>query len=91
MTRFLMVLVSFALFSANAHSQNPYGDLNPNNPYSAYSSPYGSLNPNNPYSELTSPYGSLNPNNPYSRGTPPQILQTLQGPVIILPDGRIVR
>ena len=49
-------------------AQNPFGKLNPDNPFSEVSSPFGKLNPNNPFSEVSSPFGKFNPNNPFSEG-----------------------
>ena len=36
-------------------AQNPFGKLNPDNPFSEVSSPFGKFNPDNPFSE-----GNLN-------------------------------
>ena len=49
-------------------AQNPFGKLNPDNPFSEVSSPFGKLNPNNPFSEVSSPFGKFNPDNPFSEG-----------------------
>ena len=49
-------------------AQNPFGKLNPDNPFSEVSSPFGKLNPDNPFSEVSSPFGKFNPNNPFSEG-----------------------
>jgi hypothetical protein len=50
---------------------NPFGKLNPKNPFSEVSSPFGKLNKNNPFNDLTSPFGKLNPNNAFSEVSSP--------------------
>jgi len=50
---FLAILIIYTTNSSLA--QNPFGKLNPNNPFSEVSSPFGKFNPNNPFSE-----GNLN-------------------------------
>jgi len=52
-------------------AQNPFGKLNPDNPFSEVSSPFGKLNPDNPFSEVSSPFGKLNPDNPFSEVSSP--------------------
>ena len=63
------VLVILIIYITNfSLAQNPFGKLNPDNPFSEVSSPFGKLNPNNPFSEVSSPFGKFNPNNPFSEG-----------------------
>ena len=63
------VLVILIIYTTNfSLAQNPFGKLNPDNPFSEVSSPFGKLNPNNPFSEVSSPFGKFNPNNPFSEG-----------------------
>ena len=63
------VLIILIIYTTNfSLAQNPFGKLNPDNPFSEVSSPFGKLNPNNPFSEVSSPFGKFNPNNPFSEG-----------------------
>ena len=64
----IIVFIGFMTSLSAVKSENPFGALNPNNPFSEVSSPFGSLNPNNPFSEVSSPFGKFNPNNPFSEG-----------------------
>ena len=51
-----LVLVILIIYITNfSLAQNPFGKLNPDNPFSEVSSPFGKFNPNNPFSE-----GNLN-------------------------------
>ena len=63
---FVILIICATNFSL---AQNPFGKLNPDNPFSEVSSPFGKLNPNNPFSEVSSPFGKFNPNNPFSEGS----------------------
>ena len=66
---FFAILIIYTTNSSLA--QNPFGKLNPDNPFSEVSSPFGKLNPDNPFSEVSSPFGKLNPNNPFSEVSSP--------------------